>query len=680
MSVALATERKRQFSIKVLGRTLEHLGVQMYKRRDVAIAELVANCWDAGAKNVWITAPEQHEYDRTRGEITVVDDGSGMDNNQVQDDYLVVGRNRRRGGSDVVGVRRVMGRKGIGKLAGFGVASKMTVVTWRDGEATRLTLDLEDLKREDGKTATVPIDGVIGPVHEDAKSVAGTAVILRELKHKTPLDLDALRESLARRFSRTVRGAMSIYVNGEAVGEPDLEIEDRSPEDDGYLAEKLPDGSRIEYYYAFSPKTIKSPQLRGFTVYVRGKTAQAPPFFFNVEGTASGQHGTRYITGVIVADFLDEGIDDESDLISTDRQEIDWEDERVKPFYAWGQELARRVLREWAARKGEQIEVRVLEDEGLRARIERLDAPSRRQAMNMLRELGKADPAPERTLPLADALIRAYEYRHFHDVIGEIESASEDPVQLELLLDYLGVWQVMESRAILEIIKGRLDIIEKFHSMVVNNAPETAPAPGADNMHDLLGGSPWLLNPEWQVLAEEKTISKQLQEWHAEDVQEADERLRYDFLALTGELGLVVVEIKRSGHAVTFEEVTRLEKYRERLSKSRSNVSMVLIYGGGLDISDTLRRSWEEREDADLLRWSDIYEKTRRYYEHYRAVLEGEVEHADFATKQLEVARARRVLDTGSVYRGKGARALGPGSQDVDYESSRRSASPDEQS
>ena len=52
-----SARKDRQFSIQVLGRTLEHLGTQMYKRRDVAIAELVANAWDAGATHVQITLP-----------------------------------------------------------------------------------------------------------------------------------------------------------------------------------------------------------------------------------------------------------------------------------------------------------------------------------------------------------------------------------------------------------------------------------------------------------------------------------------------------------------------------------------------------------------------------------------------------------------------------------------------
>src|SRR5689334_15608636 len=44
--MASLTRTSRTFTITVLGRLLELLGLQMYKRRDIALAELVANCWD----------------------------------------------------------------------------------------------------------------------------------------------------------------------------------------------------------------------------------------------------------------------------------------------------------------------------------------------------------------------------------------------------------------------------------------------------------------------------------------------------------------------------------------------------------------------------------------------------------------------------------------------------------
>jgi hypothetical protein len=663
-----AQDIQRNFYITVLGRTLEHLGVQMYKRRDIAIAELVANSWDAGATEVYITIPDAGSYDPASARITIRDDGVGMSADQVQDQYLVVGRNRRSSGLHAARGRRVMGRKGIGKLAGFGVASKVTLTTWKDDVATTLTLDLHDLKRPDGQTDNVAIAGHLGPRPADYASPSGTLIDLCELKHKTPLSRETLQEALGRRFSRTVRGEMKIFINEMLMGEPLLDFEVRIPAGGGYEEATFPSGNVVRYTYAFSKEVIQSPQMRGFTVYVAGKTAQAPPFFFNVEGTASGQHGTRYLTGTIEADCLDAGTDDESDVISTDRQEIDWEDTGTQELFAWGQKLARRALIEWANRKGEQAEAHVLQDAGLRGRIDHLDKVSQQQVSRFLRGIGQAEAVPERAKDLADAVVRAYEYRQFHDVVSQMEAVGDSPEQLTLLLGYLSDWQVLESRAILEIIRGRIEIVDKFGKMIVENAPETAPSLDADNMHDLLAGSPWLLNPDWQVLAEEKAISTQLREWHSADVKDSDSRLRYDFLALGDMHKLVIVEIKRSGHPVQHDELQRLETYKERLYRSRPDIHMLMICGGTLDISPGLRESWEKRSDGDILTWRDIYERTRRYYEHYRAVLEGEVEHRDFTEKEREVRRTQEILRVGTVYRGRAERAGGIGPQDVHYE------------
>jgi len=655
-------------SITVLGRTLEHLGVQMYKRRDTAIAELVANCWDAGAGKVDIRIPEAHDYDPDQSTITITDDGNGMTAEQVQQEYLVVGRNRRqKGGGTGARARPVMGKKGIGKLAGFGLAAEMEVCTWKQNGCTTFTLDIDKLKQEGGVSANIPIKGVRSVKPVWAASDTGTRLVLRDLKHKSALDADKLSEALARRFSRTTRGEMGIFVNGVEVGEPALDIEERFPEA-GYYTANLPDGSEVRYYYAFTNGTIKSAELRGFTIYVRGKTAQAPPFFFNVEATASGQHSTKYITGAIEADFLDDGLDDQSDLISTDRQEIDWESEKTKQLHEWGDQFARKVLRECTDRKGKKLKDWILQNQPIAVRVEKLDTTSQKQVTKFLLILGEAEPEQERALELADSLVRAFEYRHFHDVISELDSIATNPADLAKFLGNMREWKLLESRAVLEIVKGRLGIIEKFHQMIVNDAPETKSKNVNDNMHDLIAGSPWLLNPEWQVLAEEKAISKQLAEWGASDIQDEDARMRYDFLALTDERRLVVIEIKRSGHAVTLEDLQRLERYKERLAKAQTkDIHMVMLCGGSIDVSPAYKETWDKRQDGEIATWGEVYDKVRQYYEHYRAILEGDVSHADFAKKEVEIAQTRQVLETGTVHRDPVARKEGLGHQDSNY-------------
>ena len=653
---------ERQFYIKVLGRTLVHLGVQNYKQRNVAIAELVANCWDAGANNVYIDAPLDQAYDRDKSEITIRDDGSGMDEDEVQDAYLVIGRNRRDDGGLMAGKRKVMGRKGIGKLAGFGVAAKMRVVTWKSGKAAELELDVSALKKKDNEAGNIPIPGRIG-VEIPAETETGTIITLTSLKHKTPLDIGGLREALARRFSRTVRGQMAIILNDEPIGEPSIDFEYREPAED-YATEEIDGGGLVKYFFGFSKSLIKSKELRGFTVYVNGKTAQAPPFFFDVEGTASGQHGTRYVSGAIEADFLDRGTDDDSDLVSTDRQEIDWDAEESQSFREWGDALSRRVLREWADRKGKQMEDWVSSREDFKSRIAVLESPSRDQVSKFLKVLGQAEPEEERAIELADSLIRAFEYRHFHDVIADIEAVSDDPEELGNLLSNLAQWKVLESRAILEVIKGRLNVIEKFHQMLVQDAPETAPKVGMDNLHDLIAGFPWLLNPDYQVLSEEKTVTKQLREWHCEEITDEEERGRYDFLALYDESRLVVIEIKRSGHPVTLDDLQRLERYRERLAAARSGLYMMMICGTEPSVTAETKAAWDEREDGEIRLWNEVYERGLRRYKHYEAVLEGNVKHDDFARKEAEVAQARGVLEEGAVYRGPAKRAKGLGPQD----------------
>lgn len=664
-SVAETASRRRDFPLTVMGRTLEHLGTQMYKRRDAALAELVANAWDAGATEVEVDLAVA-SYDPATSHVVIRDNGSGMGEDDVEDAYLVVGRNRRTEGQEAPLGRPPMGRKGIGKLAGFGLSRVMQVETWQDGGPyTELTLDVGELKKPAGQAEQVLIPGAVSDaLPEGLPSSSGTRLTLSGLKHKTPVDENGLRESLARRFSRTVLGSMVIRVNGVEVAEPALQLDFRLPSGaDAWETATLDDGSSIRFWYGFAETVINSTQLRGWTILVRGKTAQAPNFFFFVEGSASGQHGTKSFTGVIEADELDAGDDDETDLISTDRQELDWEDERTRALLEWGDRTTRDALRTRANRRGDEVERKIFEEPGFRERIERFEPATQERVKTYMRKLGQADAADDSLLGLADQIILAFEYQNFHDVITQLDEVADDPEQLQTFLSHLAEWKVLESRAILEIVSGRLQIIDKLAVLLASNAPETAHVIGDENLHDLLADYPWIINPEWQVLAEEKTITKQLQDWGAEAEEGADAK-RYDFLALKGEDRLVLIELKRPSHAVENADVARLQDYRVRLEAAQGPIQMVLISGGEFNFRYT------PTEDLEVLTWAEIHTRTRSYYEHYRAVLSGEIDDPDFDRKARELQRTRRVLEHGA-FRGKAQRALGLGEQDTLLEAER---------
>src|SRR5947208_15935828 len=94
---------------------------------------------------------------------------------------------------------------------------------------------------------------------------------------------------------------------------------------------------------------------------------------------------------------------------------------------------------------------------------------------------------------------------------------------------------------------------------------------------------------------------------------------------------------------------------------------MVMLCGGTIDVSSDYKENWDEREDGDIATWSEVYEKVRQYYEHYRAILEGDIEHIDFARKEIEIAQTRQILESGTVHRDPVARKEGLGLQDSNY-------------
>lgn len=159
----------------------------------VAISELVANAWDAGSTSVEIVWPDEFP-----GEFYIQDDGHGMSSNDFLGRFTDIGYNRRdsQGGTVSVGkggsVRKVFGRNGLGRFAGFHFANRFIVQTSADG----LEFSTFELRRSESATGLS-----VEPLADYPKRFEGTGtLVFAEVSEAIPRTSAAIRKELGLRF------------------------------------------------------------------------------------------------------------------------------------------------------------------------------------------------------------------------------------------------------------------------------------------------------------------------------------------------------------------------------------------------------------------------------------------------------------------------------------------------
>src|SRR5690242_5823766 len=102
------------------------IGRELVPTEELALAELVKNAYDSGARSVQILA--QPSTDRLPSVIEISDDGSGMSIDDLRRLFMVAGYSERPG--QVRGRGRIpTGEKGIGRFAADKLGSRLELVT-----------------------------------------------------------------------------------------------------------------------------------------------------------------------------------------------------------------------------------------------------------------------------------------------------------------------------------------------------------------------------------------------------------------------------------------------------------------------------------------------------------------------------------------------------------------------
>lgn len=631
--------------LRFLGALIEQLGAQMYPSATATVAELISNAWDADAANVWVTIPFGEAWTED-DEIVVEDDGHGMTRPESAQRYLEVGRKRRifHGERTESGARYVHGRKGIGKLAAFGTARILDLVSLRQDERpVAFRLDYDGIRQlpAGAEYEVLRPDDDAPPSDPDGRPLAhGTRIRLTGLRLKRAITEERFMWSMSRRFA-VDQAQMKTFINGVRLERFDMDVQIRFPRDgvpaedieveDGWASEYLDEEKqhKVRWWIGFTEKPLKAEYLRGISVTAKGKMLQRPFMFERSQGTA-GQLGQEYIVGEVEADWLDAGTDIEDDLILANRDQLQLEDDRVEDFLDWG----RRRLR-WALAKRNDIRVtkayEAIEEPDIVDLIQEFTPTEQRHLTDMAKAASAiGEPTPAEIHDFMLEIINGYKDKAVRELMERIR-VEEQPFQ-EQFWGLVREFSLIDARRTYTLIQARLGTIERLDEAVKGGALEVP------TLHELLKEYPWLVDPRWSLLGDEINL-EELDPTYAPELDEEGNRLDFLFGLRPSEPApfdqALVVEIKRGRkadgieHRVSVGEVDKFHTYvlgvdghYKRRSSDHPRVTGLMIAENYTEQALAKRRSIETITDPQMRfkTWGQVVEEAKLFHVGWLAV------------------------------------------------------------
>ena len=336
--------------------------------------------------------------------------------------------------------------------------------------------------------------------------------------------------------------------------------------------------------------------LQGIAVFANGRLAQKP-FLFNLAWAARGQHGRPHMFGQVVADYVDQ-ID--TDVISAERQRIDWEAGETQSLLEWGQRRAGEILRLWGELKAEkeagEIEGRMSRLEG---RLARLGQREQDAARFVLKKLAAAAPVRDDELEdAAGAILASLEGGRLRG--PRRDTAGMDGLSEADLLDMLAEANAVAALNLAEAARARAAALAHLEDRVERRAPER-------EVRDCVAGNPWMISPEWEYYKKEPRVSRiACEAAAAAGLTDEEYRGRVDLLLSNGE-HLLVLEFMRPGLVLDEDHLSRWAVYVSHIRAAVKGLAAAPFTSvSGLIVADRIVSKPHMGEIAEMYARSDI--------------------------------------------------------------------------
>ena len=615
------TEQEKGFSMGFDPNTVDHLGIKLYSQFPPVLAELVSNAYDAEAKNVII------DINREENTITVKDDGVGMTHQEINEEYLVIGRNRRvakMSGKSKNNKRLVTGKKGLGKLAIFGIAKTIIVTSVSEGVKNSLQINYDQLK------ATVPPykpDALIE--YEETSADCGTEIIIKDFTTRIS-SLNSLAVGLAKRFNffddnfkvklidnvdEPIEVSRELYTDTIRTQFTWNFPSDFSSDISDKVAYQFLDSKQITGSIITANTPLRKMD-QGFNVYARGKIA-AQNIFFN---DRSNDNFNQYVFGSFNVDVLDE--DNQEDVIGTARQSILWEqNEELVNIKKYLDVLIKDIEKEWR-RKREAEKTVVLDAIIPKDFYEGLSKSEEIQIKRIKNSLLKNSIEAEEVEPILEILSTVkdlFGFQSFQDYVGGLSNAELTVENIEKISND---WEQIEAKELAKVATGRIAAINQFEKFVREDASETKA------IQPFLEKFPWILNPRITTFERELTFKKILQKnFPDRNLEESNRRL--DFLCYLTNGELAIIELKRPRIKIGIDEIQQALSYKDFLETNHKEVIekgvLTFLVSDNHEIkkdAKAIYQSLEKTGGLKILSYSDLLVQARKYNEEFIHIYE----------------------------------------------------------
>jgi hypothetical protein len=550
---------------------------------DVALTELVANSWDAGATEVKIIIPDKH------GEKLIIEDnGIGLTSDEFQNRWMKLRYDRiKNQGKRVVfpkgveGSRFAYGRNGVGRHGLLCFNDEYFVSTNKKGK--NISCKITTKKDNEPFVAIEIIEKKISP------ETHGT--YLEVLVQKNLPKVDRIKEIISARFLHDPK--FKIEINGSVLPLDDLEglLDKRIIEIEEY-------GITLSVWFIDSIKSAKKSRYQGIAFWQSGRLVGEPSWILGKEVVLDGRTSiAKRYTAIISTEDLSEQV--KEDWSGFNNNEImdkvyskvsDYIDENINVISKSTVEDTKQLIREQFSAKLKKASPLVLYEIDEIIESIHINSPKAKQ---------------ESVSIAVDAIINLEQSKSGKELLEKLSKLEESDI--DGLNQMLAKWTIKDALIVLNEIDRRITIIEAIRKLSQDKEVDELHI-----LHPLITESRWLFGPEYD--SAEYTSNRQLQTviktlFKNKAIQRNDINyhkrpdivcIENSTLSLTGTddfseesalstIGkILIIELKRGGFKIAKEERNQAQDYTENLISSFPNAK-IFAYVVGDTIGDTVQ-------------------------------------------------------------------------------------------